>query len=43
MEKNSFCFIIRQNIEELIKEQSDIVIEDAHIKVQSGDEDRLLV
>lgn len=43
MEKNSSCFIIRQNIEELIKEQSDIVIEDAYVKVQSGDEDRLLV
>ena len=43
VEKNSSYFIIRQKLEELIKEKSDAVIEGTYINVQSCDEDGLLV
>ena len=43
MEKNSSYFIIRQKLEELIKEKNDAVIEGTYINVQSCDEDGLFV
>ena len=43
MEKNSSYFIIRQKLEELIKEKNDAVIEGTYINVQSCDDDGLFI